>query len=761
MSVKEKYLSKSILACLIAISAYAVMIKFEKNSTILGLLIICTVYYFYKTIASDNIESRTKCVGGIYAVLLSLAIVAGSQVHYVGMRSKVNENYIELDLSCFLTGITLAVLLYPFIIFLLRFIEKHKLSSNSIDIQQDYKKFFLIAWLVIFSAWLPYLLTFYPGGLVGDGACTLEEALQAGIPNSNHWVVLYILVLKLFLKIGSFISTDINVGIFLYVVFESISFSAVCAAVATKVKQKGVPNIMAWVTVLLYAFSGFFASYSITLWKDALFSAAIVLLVLLLWELPCESKGSLRYCLKFVLLSLFICFWRNNGIYVLILCIVGIAVLLKKQGKHLLMAGVSVVLITSIIQGPVYDSLGIGKDSLIESFSVPIQQIAAVINEGAELTDYQQEILFSTIPKEKWIENYCPTLSDDLKTATNIPYLEEHLSDFLAVWAQLLLPHLGTYVKAYLMQMLGFWQPGVYRGNYFDYWVGVEDFFDRGYEAKDMLQATTGISLKNILESRMEFIPSGTMVWLMFFALSAILCQNTNKRRRILVLLPLLASWLIIMIASPIAYAYRYIVMIPLAFPVIFTIPFFHNEACENLTEEKRQVNTAQYSLYFMIMVGVIGVLAVVFNLKDDIKVIDKYKGGELSIYFTGNRYNATDYAIFGVSGDEGAFSWTSEEKMAVEIPVKGTFDELSVEIVVVGTFIGEKTYVVKQKELKIAEGTINGAGTIEFDILPKGGELSFEIYFPDSQVVSDVIVDSTDDRKIALQLESMIISED
>ena len=70
------------------------------------------------------------------------------------------------------------------------------------------------------------------------------------------------------------------------------------------------------------------------------------------------------------------------------------------------------------------------------------------------MTEYQKEILFQIIPEDIWSERYCPTLSDDLKNAADIVYLQDHAADFIKIWFQLLLSNSGTYIRAYLMQML-------------------------------------------------------------------------------------------------------------------------------------------------------------------------------------------------------------------------------------------------------------------------------------------------------------------
>lgn len=578
MSETNKFtaLFHSIILLLITVCTFIVTAKFDANSSLFLLLIVCLVYIAYKKLLQTHILTHSKIIGGVYTIFFSQAIAAGKQVHYVDMRNKFYDNYISFNMSCIISGLALAVLLYPFILLLIKKIEQTELPMTTITSPKDIRNYFFLAWVLIFIAWLPYLLTYYPGGIVGDGAHALEVAMQKGIPSHDHWVVLHILVLRFFLWLGSLFTSNQNVGVFLFALTECILFSGVCAAVTAKLKKKCLPKFLVWASVAMYALSGFFASYSMVLWKDSLFSAAIVLIVLQMWDMDGTQRTTPLQYIKFGFLCLFLCFWRNNGFYVLIFCILGFILFLRKQGRRFVMIGLGICVTTLVIRGPVYDSLGIGKDSLTESFSIPIQQLAATINNGVELSAHQQEILFSVIPKEKWITNYCPTLSDDLKNSINTDYFEDHVPDFLLVWGQLLIPNISIYVRAYLMQTLGFWQPNVFIGYYYDYFVGIQDIFYHGWQDRDLFEAITGTSIKNFLDMRMEFIPSGTMVWIMLFSLTAVLSQKTNRRKRLMVLTPLIASWGIIMLATPIAYAYRYIVMLPIAFPIICIIPFMH-----------------------------------------------------------------------------------------------------------------------------------------------------------------------------------------
>lgn len=744
----------------IAVATFNVFDKYGNSNMVLILLTAIIISLCYRRILNLNIMRRENIIAGFYSVFLSLAVIAGHEVNYSEMRSGIHENYINLDISWVLASFSLAILIFPLLVNIIELIKKNRINELENPVI-NIKPFFIASWIIIFIAWVPYLLTFYPAGIVGDGAETLEYSLQGGIPANNHWVVIYILILKLFIHIGRLFSQDINVALFLYAISSSVVYSAVCAVTVATIRKKGAPRLIVYASLGVYALSGFFASYSISLWKDGIFSAAVVLLVLLFWDYPKDERVSISYCIKFASISLFICFWRNNGIYVLILCIAGVLILLQKRAKRLVATGIAVVCMTLVIQGPIYSMLGIGKDSLIESISVPLQQIAAVVSEGGALSDEQSDIIYSIMPKETWIENYCPTLSDDIRKSADIVYLQNHFGDFLEIWAQLLIPNFSIYVKAYLMQMLGFWQPGVFQGNYWDYWLGIQDIHNRGYQATDLIQGVSGISLEKLLLDRMGFIPSGTMVWLLLFSGVVIACQGSYRRKRMLVMLPLIASWGIIMIASPIAYAYRYIVMIPMAFPVIFLLPFIDESKKQVIYEPDNRGNCLRtINVKILCATFVIVILGLCVNVGAKIHVIERYRGGEFVIHLAGDEYNASDYVKSGLSGNEGMFSWTDGDLVSFEIPVSDKFLNLQVDLSVAGTFNGEKSYVIKQKEDIISKGSINGSGEINFYVMANDGKLKFDLYLPDAEVINEVQPENYDSRKVSLQLIKITISE-
>lgn len=749
----------------VGMAVVAVMTNLGETNTAYMLGVICLVSVLYAALYKKNIRRRILNAGVAYSLLLALAIILSGQVHYVEMRSSELVNFIDIRAIHFLLAVLLAVLIFPAVVLLLDFWGTHGVKTRLKARDRISYKFFLSAWAVVFFCWLPYLLTFYPGGVVGDGACAIEEALLPGFPQHSHWGVLHILLLKFYIWLGSQFTADINAAIFLYVTAQSICLSGIFAFMAAKVQQKGFPNVVAWMVVFVYAISGFFASYGMSLWKDGLFGGAVVLLALHLWDCPEEGKISPSYAATFVLLGFFLCFWRNNGLYLFTFILLGCLFFLKVEKRTVLVSlGLLVIIISLIIQGPVYDSLQVGKDTLSESLSVPLQQIAAVINEGTELTPYQEEILFSMLPEEEWLSNYCPTLSDDIKAPVglNIAHWDmSHLLSFLHVWLQLLLPNLKTYVEAYFMQMLGYWQLGTQMANYYDYWIGVQDLFNRNIIAQDLIKYTFQFSIYDLLTANMKFLSSGTMVWIMLFSIAAVWGQGHKRDRRLLVLLPMLGSWLVILLAAPIAYAYRYIIMLPMALPLFILLPLYHS-GTEEAVDDGRGVKISDiWQKRILIGVSALALISTGLGYAEDIKHVKEYCEEPFTIHCSGDQYNAADYVRKGLSESEGNFTWTDGKLLSVTVPSEMRTGDVKVTISVDGTFNGEQAYQILKDGSVLTEGVLSGTGIIEFTLKYDKSDISFDMAMPDAQIVSEVVADSGDSRELAFRLIKIQIVEE
>lgn len=530
--------------------------------------------------------SHVRLWYGVYAALLSAALCTARLVHVTNdARGEPAANYIEWAGKKDLVLIAaLAVGLWLLFLEARRWLAAHSWNARMVP-RLSGRTCFFAAWAVIFVCWVPYLLAYWPAGLVGDGAATLEDALRPGLPTHNHWVVLYILTIRFFVWLAGVFGGGLPVALCLYAVAQSLAFSAALAAVVWQLDRLGAPRLATAACTLMYACSGFFASYGMVTWKDTLFSAAVVLLAMQLWRFAAQRTVSARQAVLFALTLLFVCFWRNNGLYIVVPSLVVLALAFRRQAARLLAAGLAAVVFTMAVQGPGYDALGIEKDALTESISIPLQQMAAVIQADRPLTGEQRDLLFSLIPEQTWKDNYAPQLSDDLKVLLDDEVMGEKFGDFLKVWAQLLPANLDIYVEAYLLQTNGFWMPGSWHGGYYEFYQGVDDSYGRGIATVDWFQRLTGVSLQPLLAVFTRFVSAGTMAWVLLAAF--FFCLGKPKGRRkgdLLLLTPLLFSWLTLMVSTPIAHSYRYVLMLPIALPLLCLLFVYDRPLCPKTT---------------------------------------------------------------------------------------------------------------------------------------------------------------------------------
>ena len=418
---------------------------------------------------------------------------------------------------------------------------------------------FFLFWALLCLAWLPYLLTLAPGSVLGDSLSSLELDWK-----NNHHPVLYNLYVQLLFRLGS--RKSANCGIFLYTLIQYAVLSGALAGILRLLYDRRLR--LPWLLLALgfYAFFPVFPSYAVILWKDPLFSLALAGLSFLLPQLGSDTPRRRAARIGAVL---GVCFLRNNGIYI---C-AGICMLLllrKCRGKGVRRFCL-LTLLCVLIQGPGYRLLGIEGDD-VEAFSIPLQQLGYVISEeGDTLTEPQLERLSAFLPAEEWKEAYTPCLADSVKWHADFDndYFESHKKEFLLLWAELLPEHPGGYVKAYLLETLGFWHPTLQNGyGYIDQYILPNGL---GIHAVDLFERLFGVSLQERLESFRPMLGSGLLFWAAAGSLS--LCSGPERRKR-LYYAPQLLCWAGIMVATPVAFSLRYVFILLLLLPVNLVWPF-------------------------------------------------------------------------------------------------------------------------------------------------------------------------------------------
>lgn len=520
---------------------------------------------------------KNICITLLFSLILSILFMQGSHIVFSGnIAGSMKKNYITPwtfgDMGRFL----LCFLIVFALLSLLRYItETFCAISNREMSDRTLFSGLLLLTVLLLLCWSPYLLSYYPGSVLADSLVSIRQALAEHI-TSNHYPVAYSLLVGIFIKTGLLLG-NINTGVFLYSLFQSILMALTLSFTLVWLYRKGVCKPVLFIFFFFYAIMPFFPAYAIIMWKDPIYSCALLLLMILLFEVL-ATKGALlsspKIIVFFLLLFAAVSFFRNNGIYTVILCSLILFAYYRKQIIRAFAAFLCFIGIYFVITVPIYQALGI-ESEFVESLGIPLQQLGSTIAAHGELTPAEEEFLFTLLPEENWRKDYRPCIVDTIKwdKEFNAAYLEENKGTFIKVWFSVLTRNFGTYVNAYCLETFGFWKPFVQNSyGYIDTYISDNEL---SIVPEDMFLRLFGVSIQEKLAQFRPMIGSGTLLWC--FLICLYLCIMQAKKSG-LILVPALANWLVILIATPVAFSLRYVYIFALALPVALCLPFLVTE---------------------------------------------------------------------------------------------------------------------------------------------------------------------------------------
>lgn len=451
------------------------------------------------------------------------------------------------------------------------------------------RKLFLLVWAFIFLSWLPAYLILYPGVLSYDMISQVGSAL--GEITSNHHPVLHTWLIRIFMRLGDALFSGYESGIGLLSLIQMLILSYALARLVFLLKKKKVPILIVMLTALLSAFWFMNACLSVTMIKDSLHAAFLVLFACHFTEIATNpSEYSRRKQNLFILpvISFFMCAFRNNGIHIYIFCFAALLILripqIKKAKAYIALTAAILLpaVMFKIYTGPVFTALGIAQGEVREALSVPIQQLQRVaIMKADELTSEQTERITHYITDLSWMdwqpERYDPFWADSAKSCFISSNYNDDPIAFWKFYLQIGKQFSKEYVAAFLSNTLGYWYPGYYGFSYVMYENYPPEKFAEPLERKSIWDSQI---LKNYYESvcgsdfwrktpvlRLFFVPGFTL-WFLLYALALAWKKRGFFTEVLPLFLPLIAQYGI-MILSPMSsfrYAWPFYLMLPLAF---------------------------------------------------------------------------------------------------------------------------------------------------------------------------------------------------
>ena len=436
---------------------------------------------------------------------------------------------------------------------------------------------------LLFLCMFPYLLAHWPGLIYGDSMCSIYQ-FEGEMGYYDQFPVAYTLFIGVFLSAGKVLFHSITAGCALYSLFQMAVISAGCAYIVVWLFMKNVNRKLLYFVVLFYALSPMFPLFGISMWKDPLFSMALAIYCLKLFDIVTGMDGGRqgwRTVLPLLGLLAVIGFFRSNGLYVILFSVLILLIckLHFKKKLHLTkqfwLAHALVIAAVVMVTGPVYTAAGVEKHSE-ESLSIPLQQLAAAVVYDGDMSEAEREVVDTILPLEDYRNVYQPGIVDVIKWNEdfNVEYVRGNRGKILKTWIGVGTKNPGIYLRAWSLNTFGYWAVNKWDLNQY-----VGNITRAGFpEDMDLM----GIKFGDLLEG-LPYVPEAMFsvatptpaialcAWMMFFA--AAWAASRKRPADGILFIPCLASILTLILAAPDCYWPRYAFSVYYLLPVILLFP--------------------------------------------------------------------------------------------------------------------------------------------------------------------------------------------
>lgn len=464
---------------------------------------------------------------------------------------------------------------------------KWKFKDNKLSMLISQKTCF-ICWIIIFISWFIHIILRYPGTMSYDNYNQLAyyfnyQTFTTAQPIFHTWLF------GSFVRLGLLFGSE-NLGLFLFILFQSLIMSLVLAHSLSLMKKFKTPDWLFYITLGIYCIAPYYSGYASFPVKDYLYTAFFVLLILLLIEwsynISMLYQGKAR-CICWIAASTLLILCRNNGVYIYLPLIFMMSIILLRQSTTLkdrkkllsitLISFILPLILSSVITNTISMAYNVEKDSPKEMFSLPFQQTARYIRDyGHEVTEEEQLIISEVLDYENLPSLYNEMTSDPVKTTYHASDMSELLAYF-KVWFRQFLKHPICYIEATWNQNYYVFAPNIDNIVYNkDCRIGHEIMYDCGLLEDINFQVPPFMhGICTIMVSFYSFLTKLPIIGLLnnvafyiilMFTIIFFMLKDKCKAGYV-VLLPLLLAFVFIILSPQIQNQPRY------AFPIIYSMP--------------------------------------------------------------------------------------------------------------------------------------------------------------------------------------------
>lgn len=565
MNNKKKIIS-IIMSLIMFISMYFQKVT-EGYNFILVLFFVLYAIFIYKTDFSNKKNFKFSI---FVSIALSLIFVIGRSCYilrYNNIYSIWNDLF-KLRTIIYLFGNF--SLFCPIVIRSINYLDNINIYSDDNKIKHIWLKSFLF----ILICYIPYFIIYYPGLITNDSITEISLIINNFANISNHHPVIHVLFCAVPFKIGMFIFNNTTIATACISFSQMTIMAGIYSYFIKFLYDRKINKKILFIILLYFSINPVNAFYSITIWKDIIFSGCLLLMILTIYKMLEKDKITFKNSYSFVIISILTIFFRNNALYMFFILSIFLIIIFRKQISTILPMIFIVFGVYFAINGPVFKLLGVKQTSTAEYLAIPMQQIGRMAYKGVEFTDSEKKAIGEIIPLETLKKSYNPEIVDPIKfnKEFNIKPFEKNKKKYLNLYISLCTKHFDVASETFLISTLGYWYPNV------DYWTVITDVEKNNIGINNHLEALNGIrAYTNILTTKA--IPIYNIIWsigsyILLIFLMLIYAIRNNCKKNIILFIPIIGVWLTILIATPVFAEFRYMYSACTCLPFLVLVPF-------------------------------------------------------------------------------------------------------------------------------------------------------------------------------------------
>lgn len=443
----------------------------------------------------------------------------------------------------------------------------------------------LAAFLFLIICWLPVLLAVYPGFFVYDAQ---DEYVQvASRMFSTHHPLVHVLMLGGIICAVHKFTGSYNLGIVCYMVVQMLIVAGVFTYLINFLRKKKVSGMVRFLSVIYFALFPVIIMYVMCSTKDAIFTAALLLLLLCMLEMCISTEKFFNSTFQrafFIFNALMMALFRKNAIYAFIVMTPVLLIYFKKHFRKMVIMIALVFIFFFMINKTLILALHADDSENQEMLTMPIQQLTRTYILNKNVFEEEDIATLHEILPEEALELYTPKSSDPVKFHFQNAAFETDKLKYAKLWAKIGLKKPFTYINAWLVNTYGFWYPDtiidVYTGNVkFTFVYQDSSYFEYEVEQPGVRNSKIPwldeVYRKMSLEIFKEKVPILSMLFSpgFLFWCYAVAFGYAVYRKKYHILLPYLMIFLVwlTMLLGP-TYLVRYVLILWFALPLFAAV---------------------------------------------------------------------------------------------------------------------------------------------------------------------------------------------